>query len=93
MRLIDADSKDLQDAIGRNAFKTRDDIRDLIDAQPTIDAEPIVEAEWIDKPSGRYGAWQSWCSACGQHNKIGGIKSNRHRPRCPHCGAHMRNGG
>lgn len=60
---------------------------------PTIDAEPIVEAEWIDRPSGRYGRWQSWCSACGEHNRIGGIESNRHRPRCPHCGARMKNGG
>ena len=93
MRLIDADSTDLQDAIGRNAFKTRDDIRDLIDVQPTVPAEPIVEAEWIDKPSDRYGRWQSWCSVCGEHNRIEGIESNRHRPRCPHCGAHMRNGG
>lgn len=65
----------------------------MIDAEPTIPAEPIVEAEWIDKPTGRYGAWESWCSACGEHNRIGGIESNRHRPRCPHCGAHMKNGG
>ena len=93
MRLINADRAELYDAIGRNAFKTRDDIRNLIDMQPTIHAELIVEAEWIDKPSGRYGRWQSWCSACGEHNRIGGIESNRHRPRCPHCGARMKNGG
>ena len=37
MRLIDADSTYLQDAIGRNAFKTRDDIRALIDRAPTVD--------------------------------------------------------
>ena len=42
MRLIDADSTYLQDAIGRNAFKTRDDIRALIDRAPTIDAVPVV---------------------------------------------------
>lgn len=93
MRLIDADSVELQDAIGRNAFKTRNDIRDLIDSLPTVNADLVVEAEWIDKPSGRYGRWQSWCSACGEHNRIGGIESNRHRPRCPHCGAYMKNGG
>ena len=37
MRLIDADSTYLQDAIGRNAFKTRDDIRALIDRARTVD--------------------------------------------------------
>ena len=42
MRLIDADSTYLQDAIGRNAFKTRDDIRALIDRATTIDAVPVV---------------------------------------------------
>lgn len=48
MRLIDADSTDLQDAIGRNAFKTRDDIRDLIDAQLTIDTEPVRHGRIIE---------------------------------------------
>ena len=68
--------------------------KDMINAQPTISGvEPVVEAEWIDKPTGRYGQKQSWCSACGEHNRIGGIESNRHRPRCPHCGAHMKNEG
>ena len=42
MRLIDADSLDLQEAIWKSAFKTRQDIKDLIDAQPTVEAEPVV---------------------------------------------------
>lgn len=42
MRLIDADNQDLQEAIGRMAFRDREDIRDLIDAQPTVDAEPVT---------------------------------------------------
>lgn len=42
MRLIDADSLDLQEAIWKCAFKTRQDIKDLIDAQPTVEAEPVV---------------------------------------------------
>ena len=66
----------------------------MIDAQPTVsNVEDVVVAKWIDKPSGRYGRWQSWCSACGKHNRIGGIESYRHSPRCPHCGAYMKNGG
>lgn len=47
---------------------------------------------WIDKPTGRYGQMQSWCSACNQRSGIGGIESNRHKPFCPNCGAPM-NGG
>jgi len=42
MRLIDVDRAELYDVIGRNAFKTRDDIRYLIDIQPTVDAVPVV---------------------------------------------------
>jgi len=44
---------------------------------------------WIEKPSGAYGRWQSWCSSCGKHSGIGGIESNRHKPYCPNCGAKM----
>ena len=48
--------------------------------------ERVWRGEWIDKPTGRYGQWQTWCSACGKHSGIGGIKSNRHRNFCPNCG-------
>ena len=42
MRLINADNQNLQEAIGRMAFRTRQDIYDLISAQPTVDAVPVV---------------------------------------------------
>ena len=48
------------------------------------------EGVWIDKPTGAYSRMQSWCSACGKHSGIGGIESNRHKPYCPNCGAHMK---
>lgn len=48
------------------------------------------EGEWIDKPTGAYSRWQSWCSSCGKHSGIGGIESNRHKPFCPNCGAKMK---
>ena len=60
-----------------------------IDNAPTIEAEPIRHGHWIDKPTGKYGNWQSYCSACGKHSQIGGIENNRHKPRCPWCGAFM----
>lgn len=56
---------------------------------PTVDAVEVVHGHWIEKPTGRYGKWQSWCSACGTHSGIGGIESNRHKPYCPNCGAKM----
>lgn len=61
-----------------------------IEAIPAADVAPVVRGEWIDKPSGPYGRWQSWFSACGKHSGIGGIESNWHKPYCPNCGADMR---
>lgn len=45
MRLIDADKQDLQEAIGRTAFRTRQDIYDLIATQPTVDAVPVIRCK------------------------------------------------
>lgn len=90
MRLIDADSVELQDAIGRNAFKTRNDIRDLIDSLPTVNADLVVEAEWILENNRHY------CSACEMPalarwpDKYDAEEFLT--PRCPECGARMKNG-
>lgn len=51
---------------------------------------PVVQGRWIDKPTGAYGRWQSWCSACGKRSGIGGTK--QHKPYCPNCGAKMDGG-
>ena len=45
MRLIDAENTNLIDSIGRNAFKDRQDIIDLINNQPTIDAVPVIRCK------------------------------------------------
>lgn len=45
MRLIDAENTNLIDSIGRNAFKDRQDIIDLINNQPTVDAVPVVRCK------------------------------------------------
>lgn len=45
MRLIDADRAELYDAIGRNAFRDRQDIIDLINNQPTVDAAAVVRCK------------------------------------------------
>lgn len=44
-RLIDADRAELYDAIGRNAFRDRQDIIDLINNQPTVDAVEVVRCK------------------------------------------------
>lgn len=45
MRLIDTNRAELYDAIGRNAFRDRQDIIDLINNQPTVDAVPVVRCK------------------------------------------------
>lgn len=45
MRLIDAENTNLIDAIGRNAFKDRQDIIDLINNQPTVEAVPVIRCK------------------------------------------------
>ena len=45
MRLIDAENTNLIDAIGRNAFKDRQAIIDLINNQPTVDAVPVIRCK------------------------------------------------
>lgn len=78
---------------GENAESYEHGWNDAIDAiisdAPTVDAVPVVHGHWIDKPTGRYGQWQSWCSVCGKHSGIGGNESNRHKPFCPNCGSRM----
>lgn len=87
---------ELQDkAFGRNhpTFYDGEDRADwyehCINEAPTADVTSIRHGYWIDKPTGRYGQQQSWCSVCGKHSGIGGIESNRHKPYCPNCGAKM----
>lgn len=53
------------------------------------DVVEVKHGYWIDKPTGRYLHYGSWCSVCGNKSGIGGIESNRHKPYCPNCGAKM----
>lgn len=102
MRLIDANNQDLQESICRMAFIDRQDIRDLIDSQPTVNSDLVVEAEWIlgdkmpDYPRIPYRYNRHYCSACKQPAIA--YEHDRYdveeflTPRCPECGAYMRNG-
>lgn len=99
MRLIDAEA--LNARLSRNCtpyFTVPD-----IDNAPTVDADLVVEAEWVigDKmpsyPRIPYRYNRHYCSACERP----AIAYERDRydveefltPRCPECGAYMRNAG
>ena len=92
MRPIDADEF-MQRALGTKCFHNDYALMltQLVSESTTISPDEVRGVgEWIDKPTGKYGQWQSWCSACGNKSGIGGIKSNRHKPYCPNCGAKMK---
>lgn len=78
--------------------------KDMIDASPTVsNVEDVVNAEWVagDKmpnyPRIPYQYNRHYCSAC----ESPAVAKEHDRwdveefltPRCPHCGAHMKNGG
>ena len=101
-RYIDADA--IRQRMYHEVFETDTDMQkwdsgcwiryklfaNCLGSMPTISPDDVCGmGKWIDKPTGRYGQWQSWCSACGKRSGIGGIKSNRHKPYCPNCGAKM----
>lgn len=91
MRLIDADAFKMEDF--RRCLDC-DSIIQVIKTAPTIDPESLrPKGTWIDRPTGKYRAWQSWCSVCGKRNGIGGITTNQHKPYCPNCGAKMAKDG
>lgn len=64
-RLIDANRAELYDAIGRNAFKDRQDIIDLINNQPTVDAVEIVRCWNCIGRSTWYNDAEYGCAVCG----------------------------
>lgn len=53
---------------------------------------PVVHGEWEFRNDGRYRQTRCYCSACGKHSGIGGIRENQKKPYCPNFGARM-NGG
>ena len=84
MRLIDAENMNFLDAIGRNAFRNRQDIIDLINNQPTVDAVPMVHGQW------EHLGWDEWCcSVCGFVLTTEGSWDKPTKKYCEDCGAKM----
>lgn len=99
MRLIDAEALNARLSRNYTPYFTVPDI----DNTPTVNADLVVEAEWIvgDKmpnyPRIPYLYNRHYCSACEQPAVA--YERDRHdieeflTPRCPECGAYMRNAG
>lgn len=62
---------------------------DAVDAIPAADVAPVVHGRWDFKNNGKYGQTRCYCTACGKHSGIGGIRENQMKPYCPNCGAKM----
>lgn len=82
MRLIDAENTNLLDAIGRSAFRNRQDIIDLINNQPTVDAVPMVHGRWV-----HLGGDEWCCSVCGFVITTEGTWDKPTKKYCEDCGA------
>ena len=59
---------------------------------PTADVVEVRHGEWEFRNDGRYGQTRCYCSVCGKHSGIGGIRENQMKPYCPNCGARMDGG-
>ena len=87
-RYIDAEA--LKSALENNPsdFYDYDELVPLIDAQPTVSPDEVRGVgRWVKRFDGPYGRGRTYCSACGKHSGIGGIKQTP--PYCPNCGAKM----
>lgn len=92
MRLIDGDAlwERLNDEPWENNADRDEIALPIVNAAPTVDAEVVVEAEWILENNRHY------CSACEMPalarwpDKYDAEEFLT--PRCPECGARMKNG-
>jgi hypothetical protein len=58
--------------------------------KPKADVVEVRRGEWVFRNEGTYGRTRCYCTACGKHSGIGGIRANQLKPFCPNCGADMR---
>jgi hypothetical protein len=55
--------------------------------------DAVKHGRWVFRNDGRYRQTRCYCTACGKHSGIGGIRENQLKPYCPNCGADMRGMG
>lgn len=56
---------------------TKADLLDILEDIPTADVEEVRHGEWEFRGDGRYGQTRCYCSVCGKHSGIGGIRANQ----------------
>ncbi len=61
-----------------------DDVRTIVDSQPTVDAVEVVHGRWDDS----FDGITPYCTACGRSHDC----MNRTPNFCPNCGAKMDGG-
>ena len=71
-----------------DSVNDRTDLRDFLLSLPTVSPDEVRGVgRWVKRFDGPYGRGRTYCSACGKHSGIGGIKQTP--PYCPNCGAKM----
>ncbi len=65
------------------------DLVEMIEDAPTADVREVRRGKWVFKNEGTYNRLRAYCSVCGLHSGIGGIRKNQLKPFCPNCGAVM----
>lgn len=90
-RLIDADDtiEEIRERVREGSIMCYADVYRAIHEQDTIDAVEVVHGRWEFRNDGRYRQTRCYCTACGKHSGIGGIRENQLKPYCPNCGAKM----
>ena len=68
------------------------DVVQYLNTLPTVDAAAVRHGLWIDRPTGRCGQWQAWCSVCNKKCGCGGTLETQHKIFCPNCGVKMDGG-
>lgn len=90
-RYVDIECDTVKEALLRRAFKTRQDIQDLLDNIPTVDVTPVRHGQWVDRIVDENEVIQPWmkryyCSECLEGGSQSWFKF------CPNCGAKMDGG-
>ena len=86
-RLIDAEAitdHEIIDYLGIRYASCLDDVRDMLNDQPTIEATPVMHSRW------ELVAWHKGIKVCKCLNCNKTQLGNT--PLCGHCGADMREG-
>lgn len=93
-KLIDAEAitdHEIIDYLGIRYASCLDDVRDMLNDQPTIEAAPVVHGEWENVGDNEEDLCFR-CTNCKAEFSCE-IDMRQFAKHCPNCGADMRKGG